>query len=403
MRRLAAFLIAVLQPPDTEEGWIALGEVARRVSRKRQCSVQEVNASLHGDAVPALDIVDAVIGLRAELSNKRDSSRSERIFHDEAEKLRTRALSSQRNFRHTQPFRSQRPSRRLVKGLSWAAGIAGTAAITLLVTGVIPGALSQIFNGSKIKDTIRQGPDIITSESMYHPDGNGVPLPTVVPGSYYPPGELVRALSRPMAAASAPVEKQISDAHGVETQSIFTRVILQGNRNEPIRILNIYPVDLRRVDPLDGVLFDIGGQGVGSNIQMDFNLDQPSPHALNVNELDHVTNQPFFENHTISLADGEQAVLVIQADTNCYSASFDLSISYTVGDTVHTEIINDNGKPFRVSAYRYTKTGLLSYRQDFELQGNFSVIPLDRRQITPISYSQMQVIRACPYISSGRS
>jgi hypothetical protein len=204
-----------------------------------------------------------------------------------------------------------------------------------------------------------------------------------------------------MAATSSTLENQIKNAGGVNVNAVFIRLILQGNRNEPVRILDISTTDLRRTEPLDTVLFDVGGQGAVSNIQMGFNLDQVSPQALNIEPLDDMTSQPYFEYHTISLATGEQDVLIIQADTNCYSASFDLSVYYTVGDTRHTEVIDNNGKPFRVSGFRVTRAGFPSYRQDFELQGNYSVIPLTGRQRPVMPKSQMNLFQACPYMSSG--
>lgn len=234
-RRLAAFLIALLQPPDAGESWITPVEVARQVSRKRKCSVQEVSAALQGGAIPAPEIIDAVIELHAGQRNQRDNSHAQQILHDEAENLREQALH------HTQPSPAPRPSRRLRKGFGWAAGIAAAAVITSLVTGVIPSAIGQFFNGSKIKDSIRSGPDIIISESLYSPDGKGVPLPMAMPADYRPPGELVKALSQPMAATSSSLENQIKNAGGVNVNAVFIRLILQGNRNEPVRILDISP------------------------------------------------------------------------------------------------------------------------------------------------------------------
>jgi hypothetical protein len=387
----------MLQVPDTDKTCISLEQVAERVSQKRRCSVQEVSAALRGDVIPAPEIVDAVVGLRAQRRGGRDSSRVHRILRDEAERLRSGALLSQCSLPDTPSIDQPKP-KRFRKGLSWAAGVATAAVISLLVTGVIPQMLGQVVSAAKIKDAIRRGPDIIVSDSLYYPDGSNVLTPVVVPGNYHPSSQLVRELSQTESIGSAAVKRQIHEADGVDIQDIFIRVIMQGNRNERVRILGINPVNLRRANPLDGVLFDIpGSQGEISNIQMDFNLDQPSPHALTVVNSDVITSQPFFEANTISLATGEQAVLIIQASTYCYSASFDLAINYMVGNTTRTDIISNNGHSFRVSAYRFTKTGQLSFRQDFELMGNFSVIPI-KPQAHPLPSS---LIRACPYFPAS--
>jgi hypothetical protein len=320
-----------------------------------------------------------------------------------AEKPRGPAVPASAASGQTQASQSQHPNRkRLVKGLIWAAGVAGATVITLLLTGVIPSVLNQFVNSAQLKDAIRPGQDIIVNESMYYPDGEGVPLPVVVIGSYRPSAELVRELSHTGAAASLALQNQIRGADGVDVGNVFIRIVLQGNRNETIRILNIYPVDLRRSAPLDGVLFDINGQGEDTNIQMGFNLDQPVPQALNINNPDILTSQPFFEEHTISLADGEQSVLVVQASTTCYSSSFDLAINYMVDGAMRTEILDNDGKPFAVTAYRYSKSGSFSYAEDFELQGNFSVIPVSGRRVPVLPSDQFQKIRAaCPYLSSS--
>jgi hypothetical protein len=362
--------------------------------------VREVDAALRGDVIPAPEIVDSVITLRTEQRDDGDSWRAQRMWRDEAEKFRARALSSQSDAGDRHASSTARTPKRLRKALGWAVGVVGTAIITMIVTGVVPTALSQYFNGPRIEDAIRQGPDIITSESMYYPDA-GVPVPTVVPGRYSPPRELVQALSRPEAASSAAVQRRVRDARGVDVRDIFIRIILQGNRNEVIRVLSITPVNLRRTAPLDNVLFDMYGQGEDANIQIGFDLDQPFPQALNVAEPDVFTSQPFFEAHTISMSNGEQAVLVIQASTNCYSASFDLAVNYMVGGAARTKVISNAGQPFRVSAYRYTRGGLLSYRQVYELQGNFSVVRLDHQQLLNYKNPFMKNIAACPYISSS--
>jgi hypothetical protein len=334
-----------------------------------------VATALSGREIPAPEIFDAVVALRVD---QRHGETGE----------------------HERP--RSRPPRRLGKPLRWVAGIAGAALIALVINGVFPNVLGQLFDGPKIDDGIHRGPDIITSESMYYPDGANVPMPTVVPGSYRVPAELVKEMSRPMAATSKNIQSQLRQAAGVvDVGALFIRVILQGNRREPVSVLGISPANLRRSVPLNGVLFDIGAQGEASDIQLGFNLDKAFPQALKVDEPDRMTNQPFFKEDTISLPDGQRNILVIQVDTDCYSASFDLSVQYMVGNTSHTELITDHGKPFQVSAFRFAWDGRLSYQQDFELQGNFSVTPEATDHGPAVYGAQLQAVRACPYLSAA--
>jgi hypothetical protein len=95
----------------------------------------------------------------------------------------------------------------------------------------------------------------------------------------------------------------------------------------------------------------------------------PTPQALGVNNPDIVTSQPFFEEHTISLANGEQEVLVVQASTSCYIAGFDLAVNYMADGATRTTTIDNDGSPSLVTAFRFNKAGLMSYKEDFELQG----------------------------------
>ena len=398
MRRLAAFLSTMLQVPGTDQTWISPGEVARKVSQERRCSEREVTAALLGDVIPASDVVEAVVGLRAERQGGSDSSRIRQILHDEAERLRSAALLSRPSLHDASPFIDQSTPKRFRKKLGWAVGVAGATIISLFVTNVIPGVLDQFASPAKVGDAIRPGPDIIISESIYNPDGSDAPAPIVIPGNYKPSSQIVRDLSNPSTAWSAAVQRQFRNAGAINIQNLFIRIILQGNRNEPVRILGIQPINLRRTDPLDGVLFDMfGGQGEISNIQMDFNLDKLSPHALTVISNDDITSRPFFKAHTISLTNGEQAVLVIQASTYCYSASFDLAVNYVVGSTTRTDVISHNGHPFRVSAYRFAKNGQLAFKQDFEYRSNYSVVPIKPK---PRSLP-VDLIRTCPYFPAN--
>jgi hypothetical protein len=353
--------------------------------------MEEVTAALRGDVIPAPEIVEAIVRLHVERHGGRDSSRMYQNLQDEADILRSRALLSQNSSRNTPSSKNKRKQKRLRKGLYWATGIAGTAIISLIVTSIIPQVLGQVVNGAKIKDAIRRGPDVIIKEGLYYPYGGNI-TPVVIPGNYHPSSELVRALSKTGGMDSPVAKKQIGEADGVDLQDIFIRLILQGNRNEPVNILNVYPVNLRRTEPLNGVLFNIpGAQGEISNIKMNFNLDQLSPHALTVINNDVATNQPFFESHSISLVDGEQAVLVIQATTYCYDASFDLAVNYMVGGATHTDVVSNRGRPFQVSAYRVGKTSQLSYKQDFEIRWNYSAVPVNRQVTVPSS-----LFSACP-------
>ena len=286
------------------------------------------------------------------------------------------------------------PSSRTKRIAVWTAATLATALIGLLVTGVLPKVAGQVFDSAKIEDSIRSGPDIIVDESLYYPNGNSVPLPTVIPGNYQPSRELVTVLAQPMAATSPSLERQIHDANGVDIGAVYIRLILQGHRNEQLYILDIHPVQLHRTQPLNGVFFGIGAQGENENIQMAFNLDQLAPEALNVNGIQ-VTNVPYFKTHSISLSDGEQEVIILQAQTECYSARFKLAIDYMIGGQNKEVIIANNGSPFAVTGPRFGSNNAMSYKQMFLLRGNFSVTPAGSAEMASFTRAN-QDASSCP-------
>jgi hypothetical protein len=380
-RKMRALLQTTMQPVETGEPWIDAEDVARRVSqrRKRRCLVQEVTAALHGDSVPASDIVSAAIELRAEWRRADVQSAAQRRHHAEDQELVLQALSRQEISDKARPHRVKSVANIFRKKTAWAIGVVTAAILTLLATGVVPSILGQFFNGSAVEDKLRSGPAIvIADESRVYTNGPDVPDTTVIPGNYNPSSALIRALSRPMGAVS-PIFLNEEHTYGVPVGQIYIRVILQGNRNEPIRILDIQPAQLQRRPPLGGVYFDIGGQGAEEDLQIGFNLDQPAPQAVNV-----MKNSPtlleelYFQTHTISLRKGEQLALLILAQTSCYDAEFNLAINYIVGATKSTEIISNHGHSFQVTGAR---SNFMSYRRVFALQGNYSVAGLSPVEI----------------------
>ncbi len=392
--RMRALLLATMQPTKTGEPWIDAEDVARRVSqrRKRRCSIQEVTAALRGDSVPAADIVSAAIELRAEQRHADAQSGAQRRHHAEDEELVLQALLSQEISDKVRPHRVKSLVIIFRKKTTWAVGVVTAAVLTLLATGVVPNILGQFFNGPALEDKIVGGAAIIASEGQVYTDGPDVPDTTVIPGNYNPSSALVLALSRPMGAES-PIFLNEEHTHGVAVGQIYIRIILQGNRNELIRILNIQPVQLQRGPPLGGVYFDIGGQGAEEDLQLGFNLDRPTPQAVSVSEAGPgLLKELYFQTHTISLRKGEQLVLLIMAQTSCYDAKFNLAINYMVGNTENTEIISNHGHSFQVTSVR---NNFMSYRQVFALQGNYSVAELSPLEIAQ-NYHQTGKEAGCP-------
>jgi hypothetical protein len=367
-----------MQPVDTGEPWIDAEDVARRVSRhrKRRCPVQEVTAALQGDSVPATDIVRAAVELRAE--QRRADAESAAVGHAADTELVLQTLLTQEAPSKTRQRRIKFLAGVFRKRTAWAIGVVATAVLTLVATGVLPDLLGQFFNGSAIEDKLRPGPAMVASESLFYPDGLNVPVVTVMPGNYRLSGALIRAMARPLGGGTPALLKQ-EHAQGVQVGAMLIRLILEGNRNQLVRILNIQLVQLKREAPLGGVLLDMYPQGGDGDIQMGFDLDKLAPQAMVVSSGDDLTSQFYFENHTISLKNDEQVVLMIQAISACYDASFDLAVNYKVGDgATMTQVISNSGRPFQVTGLR---ENVESYRQVFALQSNYSATQLSSPEI----------------------
>jgi hypothetical protein len=388
---LGPLLLETMQPTETGEPWIDAEDVARRVSqrRRRRCPTREVTAALQGGSVPAADIVSAALELRAE--RRADVRSAGRHGHQQRDEERIhQALSSREAFagkRH----RAGRLADAVTKKTAWAVGVVAAALLTLLATGVIPRLLGQVVSGSAIEDKFRGGPAILANESLVYANGPTVPESAVIPGNYRPGHALVRALARAMGGAT-PAFLRLEHTKGVPVGSEVIRLVLEGNRNEPVRILNIEPVRLERKPPLGGVYFNIGGQGEADNIRILFDLDRLSPQAQEM-KSNMLTGGLFFQDHTISLTRGEQVVILITAGTSRYDATYDLAIDYMAGSATQTEMVSDDGHPFQVTA---PSSDLLCYKQVFTLRGDYSVTQQNRSEITRLYHPAPPGKKNCP-------
>ena len=116
---------------------------------------------------------------------------------------------------------------------------------------------------------------------------------------------------------------------GVAPDTVFVQLVLAGNRKEAVRIIDLRPVATCAA-PLDGVLFEDPPAGSDEARRIDFDLDQqgargPAPAA------DGTTGSPFFPAHTVSLASGEQQVLIATASTKKQSCTVRFALTVLDG------------------------------------------------------------------------
>jgi hypothetical protein len=125
---------------------------------------------------------------------------------------------------------------------------------------------------------------------------------------------------------------------------------IEGNSSKPIEI-NGLQVEKKCTPPLSGPLFDNPNAGSDSNILLSLNLDEAIPTAKGI-EADGSTSPSYFTRHTISLKHGERGKILISASTENYYCEYTLKLKITAGDTSLTQVIKDNGKPFKITAFR---------------------------------------------------
>lgn len=125
---------------------------------------------------------------------------------------------------------------------------------------------------------------------------------------------------------------------------------IEGNSSKPVEI-NGLQVEKKCTKPLSGPLFDNPNAGSDNNIVLTLNLDEAIPTAKGI-EADGSTSPSYFTRHTISLKHGERGKILISASTAKYYCEYTLKLKITAGDSSLTQVIKDNGNPFKITAFR---------------------------------------------------
>jgi hypothetical protein len=120
-----------------------------------------------------------------------------------------------------------------------------------------------------------------------------------------------------------------------------------------------------------GTLFSIPPQGGAATMKAIVDLDDAIPVLRTVvlkNDYLPVGGRPFFEDNTIRLRDRERDVLIIRATADRYSVAFKLEVDYLVGAKRKKAIIDDRGRPFRVTGFHCSgEPGFAAYERAYEL------------------------------------
>jgi hypothetical protein len=138
-------------------------------------------------------------------------------------------------------------------------------------------------------------------------------------------------------------------SHGAYEGSTDTQLVVQNNREHPIRIIGMDVV--KECQPIvTGTLFYSSTAGVDPAVRMGFDLDLPDPEAMLWPQgWPSGNQQPYFANDTISIMPGAQQVFNIVAETSKFSCAFRFRVTILDGTRKVNQLIGDGSLPFRVT------------------------------------------------------
>ncbi|MCU1408100.1 MAG: hypothetical protein JWM23_180 [Microbacteriaceae bacterium] len=146
-------------------------------------------------------------------------------------------------------------------------------------------------------------------------------------------------------------EQWLVDHGAVDMGSTEVRLALSGKRADGVRIVDISPVSDCSQPPYSGALFVSPAAGADTITRVKFDLDDPRPVAKTSNYVDGAyRDEPYFASNTMSLQQDEQQVFIVTATTQLHFCRFELELSVLDGGTMRTQMVDNHGRPFQVTA-----------------------------------------------------
>lgn len=137
-----------------------------------------------------------------------------------------------------------------------------------------------------------------------------------------------------------------------QTQSLsLLRMSLEGNRAKPVQILSIKARITERSTPWAGALVEVRPQG-GDDIQkIGFDLDAADLEARIVQDDGTFGTRRYIDEKDLKLEYGEPAAVVVSAVTATCYCEWVIDVTTRSDGKVEKQTINDNGRPFRTTAF----------------------------------------------------
>jgi hypothetical protein len=230
--------------------------------------------------------------------------------------------------------------------------VVAVIAIAAFVTkDLLTQGLQQQVDPPHVLDQMSREPAVRTTPDLagYGTDGNLMALPGVFVATAAEMATLnERATSE---GGQDRYTRLILDKGGVQIYKFAMNLGLEGRRNEQIRIADIKPVILKRVQPMNGTLICSPAAGGGPVEAMDFDLDSRIPQALLHEESGDSQELPYFSKRTITLNRGEVVDTYLTFKTEAYYVEFNLAVDVVYGGQNETITVTNGGKPFKITGY----------------------------------------------------
>lgn len=251
--------------------------------------------------------------------------------------------------RRRRPRRASRETavrRVLSKPATWIAATAVTAVTGVVVT-LLSSVPSQVVDDRKLGDAIRGGADIAVTVTEVNDDGF---YSMAFAGRWDPaPDDPIR--SQVDSDAALRLVRQERAAGAVPVPYLRVRLILEGRRNQQIQITDLGVTGSRIGPPARGTLVGLSEEGGTDNEEIIFDLGDAIPIAVDAKAGADAADRGYFRRRSVSLTDREQVVMLARftARRNT-SAQFDLRLDYTIGGQARQQLVDNDGRHFRVSA-----------------------------------------------------
>lgn len=295
-----------------------------------------------------------------------------------SEKRRPLRLAGIRRPGDTPPSRRRPNLREIVRRpVTWVIAVA-LAAVATMVTGILTALPGQVLDRRAIGDSVRTGDDIRTTTAIIHGDDQGYSM--AMPNPYTPTSTQQELLRNTNADKATEFARQLRAAGGADLDVLTLRLLLEGRRNQEIRIVDIAPVNIKKERPFAGALFYLPPQAGAPNLQLMFNMDESFPQArepvFDQSRNKSVPGGLVFTKTSIALPDTRQELVIGRFVTERSSISFALRLTYLIGGEQRAMTIDNQGRPFLVTARSCDPSRRSIYARAYELGGeSFSVVP----------------------------